>query len=90
MPRKKRIIAPRILYVLEENKKVGMIFSDIFRAMARHDWFHNQNTISSNLKYLMKENKIVWINKIYSIIQVRENGTKFAVIIDPVEKTVEI
>ena len=86
----KRIIASRISYVLEENKKVGMRFSEIFRALAKKGWFHNQNPISRNLKFLIKEGKVAWIETFYCIIQTRENGSKFVVIVDPVEKTVEL
>ena len=86
----KRIIASRILHILKENKKVGMRFSDIFRALVKKNWYHNQNPLSQNLKFLIKEGKVAWIETFYCIIQTRENGTKFVIIEDPVEKTVEL
>ena len=85
-----RIVAPRIMHILEENKKVGMRFSEIFRALAKHNWFHDQNPLSENLKYLLAEGKVVHVKNQYCLIQTRENGTKFIVINDPVEKVVEL
>ena len=91
MPREyNRVIAPRIMYVLEVNNKVGMRFSEIFRALAKNGWILNQSPIVQNLKFLVKQGKVVHIGNQYALIQTRENGTKFAIVKDPVERTVEL
>jgi hypothetical protein len=91
MPREyKRVIAPRIMYVLEKNKKVGMRFSEIFKALTKNNWVHNQSPIAQNLKWLVEQDKLAHIGDQYSLIQTRENGTKFCIIKDPVERVVEL
>jgi len=91
MPREyKRVIAPRILYVIEENNKHGMRFSEIFKALAKHSWIHNQSPIVQNLKWLVEQGKLAHIGNQYAIIQTRENGTKFVVVKNPVETVVEL
>jgi len=86
----KRIVAPRILYVMNKNDGKGMRFIEIFKALANAGWFHNQNPISSNLKWLIAQGKIVHIGNQYAVIQTRKNGSKFCIIKDPVEKVVEL
>ena len=91
MPKKdERTVAPRIMYVLEENNGVGMRFSEIFKALAKHNWFHSQYPISDNLKFLIEQGKVAKVGNQYSIIKTRENGTKFVIVKDPVEKVVEL
>ena len=91
MPRiYERIVAKRILHVLEENLGIGMRFSEIFRALATQGWFHNQKPISENLQFLIREKKVVHIGNQYAIIQTREDETKFCIIKDPVEKVIEL
>jgi hypothetical protein len=85
-----RTVAPRIMYVLEENKGVGMRFSEIFRALAKHGWLHNQNPISSNLKFLIEQGKVAKVESQYAIIKAREDGTKFVIVKNPVEKVIEL
>lgn len=86
-----RIVAPRIMRVLEENDGVGMRFSEIFRGLAKHGWYHNQNPITQNLKWLIEQGKIAKVENRYAIIKKREDGTKYVVIENPVEnKTVEL
>ena len=85
-----RTVAPRILYVLKGNKNNGMRFNEIFKAMAEKGWLHSQRPISQNLKYLIAEKKIIHIKNSYGFIQTRENGSKFAIVNDPVEKIVEL
>jgi len=80
MPKKgERIIAPRIMRILEENKK-PMRFSEIFKALAEHGWFTTQRPISDNLKYLISEGKIVKVDRYYGIPSVRDDGSKFIII----------
>jgi hypothetical protein len=83
-----RIVAPRIMRVLEENNGVGMRFSEIFRGLAEHGWYHNQNPITNNLKWLIKQGKIAKVENRYAIIKTRDNGTKYVVIENAVEKVV--
>ena len=85
-----RVVAPRILYVLDQNLGVGMRFNEIFKALAKNDWLHGQRPISDNLKYLVEQGKIAHIGDNYSIIQERSDGTKFCIVKDPVEKVVEL
>jgi len=86
----KRIVAPRVLHVMNENDGIGMRFIEIFKALANAGWFHNQNPISQNLKWLIEQGKIVHIVNQYAVIKERENGTKFCIVKDPVEKVVEL
>jgi len=86
----KRTIAPRILYVLEQNLGIGMRFSAIFRALAECGWLHSQRPISDNLKFLVKQGKVAHIEDQYCLVQTRENGSKFAIVKDPVEKVVDL
>jgi len=86
----KRIVAPRILHVMNENGGIGMRFIEIFKALAEAGWFHNQNPMSSNLKWLIEQGKIVHIGNQYALIQTRKNGSKFAIVKDPVETVVEL
>ena len=91
MPKKsKRIVAPRILFVLEQNDGKGMRFSAIFKDLAKKGWLHSQHPISQNLKYLIAQGKVARIGNQYSLIQTREDGTKFVIVEDPVERTVEL
>ena len=85
-----RIVARRILHVLEQNKGVGMRFSEIFRALAKNGWLHSQKPMSDNFKFLIEQKKLVHIGNQYAIIQTREDGSKFAIINDPVEKVIEV
>lgn len=85
-----RIVARRILHVLDLNLGVGMRFSEISKTLAEHHWHHGQFPLSDNLKYLITQGKVAHIENQYSFIQTRENGTKFVVIVDPVERTVEL
>ena len=85
-----RIVARRILHVLEQNNQVGMRFSETFRALAKNGWLHSQKPLSDNLKFLVEQKKIVHIGNQYAIIQTRENGTKFCIVNDPVEKVIEL
>ena len=91
MPRiYERIVAKRIVYILEQNLGVGMRFSELFRALAKNGWYHNQKPISENLQYLIKQNKVAHIGNQYALIQTRKDGTKFCIIKDPVEKVIEL
>ncbi len=85
-----RFIDKRILYVFEQNNYVGMRFSDIFRALVKNGWVHNQRNISENLSFLIKHKKVVHIRIHYAPIQIRPDNSKFVVIEDPVEKVVEL
>ena len=86
----KRIVAPRILHIMNEKDGKGMRFIEIFKALAEVGWFHSQNPISPNLKWLIKQGKIVHIGNQYAVIKTRENGSKYCVINDPVERVVEL
>jgi len=85
-----RFIDKRILYVFEQNDNVGMRFGGVFRGLGKHGWIHNQRNISENLKFMVKHKKIVHIGIYYAPIQTRPDGSKFAVIEDPVERVVEL
>ena len=85
-----RIVAKRIVHVLEQKNKVSMRFSEIFKTLAENGWLHSQRPISDNLKFLIAQKKVAHIGSHYALIQTRENGTKFAVIEDPVEKVIEL
>ena len=91
MPKKdERTVAPRIMYVLEENNGVGMRFSEIFKALAKHGWYHGQFPLSDNLKFLIAQGKIAHIENQYSLIKTRKNGTKFVIVKNPVETVIEV
>jgi len=85
-----RFVARRILYVLNQNNKVSKRFSGVFRALAENGWLHTQRPIADNLRFLVEQKKIVHIGNQYAIIQTRENGSKFCIVNDPVEKVVEL
>ena len=86
MPKKgDRTIAPRILHVLDENLGVGMRFAEISRALAEHHWHHGDFPISDNVRYLVKEKKIVRVENQYCLVKTRKNGSKFVIVKDPVE-----
>jgi len=85
-----RIVARRILHVLKQNNGVSMRFSETFRALVKNGWLHSQKPMSDNLKFLVEQKKIVHIGNQYAIIQTRENGTKFCIVNDPVEKVIEL
>jgi len=85
-----RTVAPRIMFVLEQNNGVGMRFLEIFRSLAKHEWYHSQNPMSRNLKYLIEQGKIAKIENQYAIIKTRENGTRFVIVKNPVETVVEL
>ena len=87
MPKKgERIVAPRIMHILKQNNGVSMRSSEIFKTLARNGWIHSQVPINENLKYLLAQGKIAKVNYRYGIIKTREDGTKFVVIKDPVER----
>ena len=91
MPKKgERKVAPRIMYVLEQNNGVSMRFSDIFKGLAMQGWYHHQVPISKNLDFLVEQKKIVHIGNQYALIQTRSDGSRFAIIKDSVEKIVEL
>jgi len=91
MPKKgERIVAPRIMHILKQNNGVGMRFSEIFKVLAEHRWIHSQVPINENLKHLLAQGKIAKVNYRYGIIKTREDGTKFVVVKDPVNRTVEL
>jgi len=91
MPKKgERKVAPRIMYVLEQNNGVSMRFSDIFKRLAMQGWYHHQVPISKNLDFLVEQKKIVHIKDQYALIQTRENGTKFVIVKNPVETVIEV
>ena len=85
-----RFVARRILHVFDQNLGVGMRFSETFRALAKNGWLHTQRPIADNLRFLVEQKKIVHIGNQYTLIQTREDGTKFCVIKDPVEKIVAL
>jgi len=90
MSRNERIIAPRIIHVFDENIGVGMRFSEISRALAEHHWHHSHRPLIENLRYLMAKGKVTHIGNQYALIQTREDGTKFCIVNDPVERVVEL
>ena len=87
---KERTIAPRIIYVFQQNNNIGMRFSEIFKKLAQKGWLHSQHPISDNLKFLIEQGEVAHIKNQYCPIQTREDGTKFVVIKNPVETVVEL
>ena len=85
-----RIVSRRILHVFYENQGVSMRFNDIFKALAEAGWLHSQRPISDNLKWLVEQVKVAHIGNQYALIQTREDGTKFCIVKDPVEKVIEL
>ena len=85
-----RIVARRILHVLDLNLGVGMRFSEISKTLAEHHWHHGQFPLSDNLKYLIAQGKVAHIGDQYSLIQTRKNGTKFVIVKNPVKTVVEL
>lgn len=85
-----RVIAPRILYVLDQNLGVGIRFNEIFKALAEAGWLHSQRPISDNLKFLIEQGKVAKIKSRYALIKTWENGSKFVIVNDPVERVIEL
>ncbi len=90
MGKNERIIAPRVMYVLDQNLGIGMRFNKVYKNLVKNGWFHNQRSLIENLRYLMAQGKVAHIGNQYALIQTRENGSKFVIVVDPVERTVEL
>lgn len=85
-----RIIAPRVMYVLDQNLGIGMRFNKVYKTLVKNGWFHNQRSLIENLRYLMAQGKIAHIGNQYALIQTREDGTKFVIVKNPVETVIEV
>ena len=90
MGKNERIIAPRVIYVLNQNLGIGMRFNKVYKNLVKNGWFHNQSSLIENLRYLMEQGKVIHIRNQYALVQTRENGTKFCIIKDPVKRVVEL
>lgn len=85
MPKKgERITAVHLMVIFKENKGVTMRFIQVYRTMRKRGFKHNYTSVSSNLKYLVSQGKIVryeWnLNPRYGMPETRENGSRFIVV----------
>lgn len=84
-----RIVAKQILYLMNKKQK-SLRFVETLKALCVEGWFHTGKSISENYKYLIEQGKVAHIENQYCLVQKRVNGTKFCIINDPVERTVEL
>jgi Fe2+ or Zn2+ uptake regulation protein len=84
MPKKnERPTAKHIMEFLEQNKGVAIRFKYIYKALRKKGYRHNFTSITDNLRYLIKQGKIVRIKSgirpFYGIPKKRQDGSSFIV-----------
>ena len=81
MPKKgDRITMEHILATLEPYKGKALRTSEIKRVMIDKKWIHTDSAISDNFKLLIKQGKLVKVERLrnrYGIPAVREDGTAY-------------
>ena len=79
-----RIIDKHIMLLLKEFNGRGLRFRDFFIAFSKRKTFHNQTNIWANLKFLLKQKKIVKVRGMtrhfYGIPLTRNDGSKYLII----------
>ena len=81
MPKKgERPTAVHILEFLEQNKGVGMRYTDVYQALRKKGYKHNFTSTIDNLRFLVKHKKIVKVLTCYGIPAEREDSGKYLTI----------
>jgi len=79
-----RITAVHLLIIFNENKGLAMRFMELYHTMRQRGFKHNYTSVSDNLKYLIKQEKIVryeWNNNPrYGMPKAREDGTRYIIV----------
>lgn len=85
MPQKgDRITAVHLTVFFTENQGLSMRFMELYQKMRQRGFTHNRTSVSDNLKYLMKQGKIVrylWNNNPrYGMPKERSDGTRYIIV----------
>jgi Fe2+ or Zn2+ uptake regulation protein len=76
MPKKnQRKTASHIMTFLEQNKGEGFRFTDVYKALREKGYHHNFTSTIDNLRFLVKQGKIVKVLTCYGI-PVEKNGNR--------------
>ena len=62
--------------LLKENQGTGMRYTDVYQALRKKGYRHNFTSTIDNLRYLVKQKKIVKVLKLYGIPTGDRDGNK--------------